>query len=158
MASVLMPQQEQQAVQKSGGKYSNALKIGGLLAGGALGVATGGATIPAMLGGAVTGAGSGAGLGGLIGEMVDPEKQKVVGQAPTGVSNVPVAEKIAAPQSTAMDRRFNQLQEDPVLALTGAQKALEFQPKEIQAQYQPVINQALIQAQRQRRYDSGGIA
>lgn len=157
MADVLMPQNnEAPRTKKKGGGLGKILGIAGGIVGGVVG---GAGTFGA---GAIGGASAGMGLGNAIGGMVDPERMVVTNPGSSGMQPIASPKRIAPPAQTAqlnvMDRRFDKIQEDPLMALTKAQKALAFQPPDIRQEYEPIINQALIQAQRQQRYNGGGIA
>lgn len=106
-------------------KLSKLLTVGGAIAGG-IGGSAGGPM------GAVQGAGAGASLGGVVG-----------GLAQSGQGQPSAVERrmgIQAPQAAPA--------EDPTKALQEAQLALQSQPQDVQQQYAPMIQAAMLRLRR----------
>lgn len=145
MAQVLVPQKKDDT--------NSLLTMGGAIAGGIAGTlaapgagTAAGATLGASLGGAATGALTGSQVGGLAGGLLNPEKagpQPLSSNAPSGMNS--------DTSPSAISRRLQQIDANPVQQLSAAQQALKYQPPDMQKQYQDTINQALILAQRDQR-------
>lgn len=102
-----------------------------------------------VLGGAVGGPVGGA-VGGMAGRAISEAITPADSQPNTTFS---VA--AGAVPASAMGRRMSNIQQDPYIQLSQANKALQYAPKDIQAQYQKPIEEALTIAQKARV--SGGM-
>jgi hypothetical protein len=101
----------------------------------------GGAAVGAFGGSPMAGAKAGSMLGGAVAD--DQSKQSMTPQY--------TASQNGAPQSDAIRRRLETMNQDPVNQLSAAKSALAYQPPDVQKQYMDTVNQALILAQRDQR-------
>ncbi len=116
----------------------------------------------------------GSAAGGALGGKVAEKKQEqgavsgVQGQ-PMGASDPMAPMGPSAPPSTpsgqgaiqtsAMQRRMDKINDDPLTTLNKAQIALKYQPEDVRKQYEPIVGQALINAQREAQKNQyGGIS
>ena len=116
---VYMPQKED--------KLGKILQIGGAIGGGVLGA--GGGPM-----GIIKGAGAGASLGGLAGGMLSQD------QGPSAVERRMGTSGIQAPQAPPA--------EDPQAVMRDAMIALRDQPKEVQQDYAPQLQAAMLKMRR----------
>lgn len=135
---IMMPQRKQKAVSSDSGGIGLG-SILGLVGAGAAAFATAGASIPVST--VLGAAGTGAALGGIVGGIADqamatPQtyQQEQKGMMQTG------GEERA---SSASLRRLQQQRESSVNALMQARSSLEYMPKEIKNEYEPVLTAAL---------------
>jgi len=138
--SVPAPRREAPKQKKSGGRFGQALGAIGAIAGGVVGGIAGGP------GGALTGASGGMGLGSAAGNLIDPVKitQEGGGGAPQSAGGVQTTQ-------SAISRRMQASQEDPLETLKAAQQAIAALPPEQQAQFQAPIGEALARSQQGNR-------
>lgn len=136
----MFPKEQAKVDRGSPGKAGFGQKLGAAI-GGAAGLATGGPV------GAIKGAASGAGTGGMIGGMIDPGRAASVQQ--------PMQEQGIQMQQGAVDRRLQEIQQNPHFQLQQARAALNEMPSDIQKQYAPTIEMAL---EASRRAQSIGTA
>ena len=128
MAQIMFPTRRATVTEgkESGGKQ-------GQLLGAALGGLAGAATGSPMA--AVQGASVGSNLGGLVGNSIQPGSQGSVSQ-PSQTQGIQM-------QSGAVDRRLQEIQQNPHFQLQQAAAALPQLPADIQKQYAPTIEMAL---------------
>lgn len=122
MAQVYMPEK----------KSNNGIfQLGGAIVGGVLG---GYATESPQ--GAMAGATAGAGLGGLAGQQISPDK--------------PQPQPLASNTGSAMERRRQQLENDPLMQLKQAEVAVAKAPEPVQTEYGPAIQRARMLEEQRR--------
>ena len=138
MATIMMPTQEAPTVRK--GKKSGA-GLGqqiGAIAGGIAG-ASGGPM------GAVQGAAAGASAGGMLGGMIQPGTPGTVVQPQRGPQGIQTA------STGAVDRRLQEIQQNPQFQLQQAKVALAELPTDVQKQYAPTIESTLDASRRAQK-------
>lgn len=89
----------------------------------------------------------GAGIGAMGGS---PMAGASAGQMVGGLANKPSAPTQVATQESAMSRRYNAAQDDPLLKLQESQAALAQLSPDLQKQYKPAIDQATVMEQQRR--------
>ena len=136
MAQIMFPKEQAKVDRGSPGKAGLGQKLGAAI-GGAAGLVTGGPV------GAVKGAAAGAGTGGMIGGMIDPGRAASVQQ--------PMQEQGIQMQQGAVDRRLQEIQQNPHFQLQQARAALNEMPTDIQKQYAPTIEMALEASKRAQK-------
>lgn len=142
MPQVILPAKVDEGRKRSG--FSSFLEaaapIAGAAAGLALAPATGGAS---LLAGAGTGAALGGTVGGLLGRATNTEK----------AASVTGGQALGSDESTqsAVQRRLASIGEDPMVNIRQAQAALTTMPKNIQAEYGPVLNDAYAALYKQKQ-------
>lgn len=95
----------------------------------------------------VGGAVAGAAFGGLPGAATGAS----LGQMAGGLAAKPQGGATQVPtEQSAMSRKFNTVQDDPLLKLQESQSALAHLPPDLQKQYAPAIQQATLLEQQKR--------
>ena len=130
MAQIRFPTRQQPTVTKGrsgGGQFG---QQAGALIGGVAGAITGGPV------GAVQGTASGAGIGGTIGGIVQPGTPDTMAQQAGQSQGIQM-------QSGAVDRRLQEIQQNPHFQLQQAKAALPQLDPELQKEFAPTIEAAL---------------
>lgn len=138
--SVLIPQQAQTPTQKKRSDFSKIFEQVAPIAGSVVGGIVGGPP------GASAGGALGRQFGGQVGDMIAAPKV-------TGGDNYTAGYKPGV-ESNALSRRAELKTKDPMTALQEAQAALALRSPDEQKEYGPVINQAMLEARRNK----GGMA
>lgn len=137
MASVLIPQQAQAPTQKKRSDFSKIFEQAAPIVGSVVGGIYGG---PA---GASAGGALGKQFGGQIGDTFAPPSISGGGMETIGY-------KAANNDANALSRRAEMQVKDPITALKEAQAALAVRSPDEQKEYGPVLNQAILEARRQK--------
>lgn len=138
MPSVLIPQQAQAPTEKKRSGFSQIFEqVAPMAAGAAAGYFSGGN--PAAI---AAGQQFGQRFGGQIGDAITPPK--------TTGGNMETLGYKPGPESNALSRRADMQVKDPVSTLQEAKAALAVRSPDEQKEYGPVINQAILEARRQK--------
>ena len=138
MAQIRFPTKEAPTVREGKQSGTGMGQKAGAVIGGLAGAMGGGPV------GAVKGAASGASMGGMAGGMLMPGRQAEITQAPQQTQGVQA-------NTGAVNRRLNEIQQNPHFQLKQAQAALPQLSPDIQKQFAPTIEMALEASRRAQK-------